>query len=184
MKKIFIITLAIISSALISCQKESIGGTAVEDASGQWYVKRYLVFTDGSVVDGFGEFGYQLKPYLLLTYNTSDNKADELFVDDLGEFYYAGWGMRLDFKVKTKVDLKTLKFSAIGAENLYEDALVNIEGQILKGVAKTAGGAPRDSIWMKVTHEGDTFVEEGFELEGFDHYLITGVRYTGFEADE
>lgn len=59
MKKIFTITLAIISSALISCQKESIGGTAVEDA------------------------------------------------------------------------------------------LVNIEGQILKGVAKTAGGAPRDSTWRE-----------------------------------
>ena len=78
------------------------------------------------------------------------------------------------------MDLKTLKFSAIGAENLYEDALVNIEGQILKGVAKTAGGAPRDSIWMKVTHEGDTFVEEG--LPGVPNNVPPGGKKADFPA--
>ena len=184
MKKIFTLALALVSLALMSCQKDPIGGTAVQDASGQWYVKRYVAFTDGSVQDLFGEAGYQDAPYLLLTYNTAADKADELFIDDLNEYYYSRWEMFLDFKVKAKVDLKTLKFSATGAENLYEEAPVDIEGQILKDVSKTAGGAPRDSIWMKVRHQGDTFIEEGFEMEGFEYYLITGVRYTGFEADE
>ena len=184
MKKLVTLAFAAIALLSISCQKDPIGGTAVQDASGQWYVKRYIVLQDGSIEDPFGYYGYQPKPYLMLTYNTAANKADELFVDDLGEYYYKSWGMYLDFKVKTKVDLNTLKFSATAAENEYEDEAVTIEGQILKNAAKTAGGMQRDSIWMKVTHEGDTFIEDVMEIPGFDYYLITGVRYTGFEADE
>ena len=40
--------------------------------------------------------------------------------------------MYLDFKVKAKVDLANLTFSADAAENFYEDNTVDIQGGIIK----------------------------------------------------
>ena len=193
MKRIFIIALAIISFAIASCQKApEAGGTAVEDASGDWYVKRVMVYSDGSTEDLFGDdwTGYTDK-FHLITYNTSDNKADELFIDEQGEFYYENWAMYLDFKVKAKVDLANLTFSADAAENFYEDNTVDIQGGIIKDGAMSAGGKPIDSIWMTVKISDDEWAgildqlygEAPGTFEQWDHYLITGVRFTGFEAD-
>ena len=193
MKRIFIIALAIISFAIASCQKApEAGGTAVEDASGDWYVKRVMVYSDGSTEDLFGDdwTGYTDK-FHLITYNTSANKSDELFIDEQGEFYYEDWAMYLDFKVKAKVDLANLTFSADAAENFYEDNTVDIQGGIIKDGAMSAGGKPIDSIWMTVKISDDEWAgildqlygEDPGTFEQWDHYLITGVRFTGFEAD-
>ena len=197
MKRLFIIALAIISFAIASCQKApEVGGTAVQEASGDWFVNRYMVMDDGTIMDYFGPewidfFDGKTGKFHLITYNTSDNKADELFIDEQGEFYYRNMAMYLDFKVKAKVDLANLTFSADAAENFYEDNTVDIQGGIIKNGALSAGGKPIDSIWMTVKISDDTDYAAtlnklygGEYFDQWDHYLITGVRYTGFEADE
>lgn len=192
MKRILTIALAFVALAFTSCQKDPIGGTAVEAASGEWYVKAYAVFEDGSMEDVYGDDWFDvLDKFHLLTYNTSDNTDDVLYVDDLAVLYDTGYfSATEDFKVRTNVNLSDLTFSATGAVNEYGDNTVDIQGGILKDAAKNASGMPVDSIWMTVKVEGsnaaavmnDYWKEE--YLTQWDHYLITGTRYTGFALDE
>ncbi len=192
MKRILTIALAFVALAFTSCQKDPIGGTAVEAASGEWYVKAYAVFEDGSMEDVYGDdwFGV-LDKFHLLTYNTSDNTDDVLYVDDLAVLYDTGYfSATEDFKVRANVNLSDLTFSATGAVNEYGDNTVDIQGGILKDAAKNASGMPVDSIWMTVKVEGSNAAAVmnyywGEEyLTQWDHYLITGTRYTGFALDE
>ena len=198
MKKIFTIALALFAFALAftSCKKDPIGATAVVDASGDWFVKRIVVYANGEKEDLFGDdllewFGHTH----LLTYNTSENKPDVIFVDDLGEWYSKGDDMFLDFKVRAKLDPATLTFSATDLNNNeYEDNTVTIEGKILPGKATTPSGMPADSIWMSVKISDDTYAdvlneyseyyEWGIVFEQWDHFEIAGFRYTGLAKDE
>ncbi len=192
MKRILTIALAFVALAFTSCQKDPIGGTAVEAASGEWYVKAYAVFEDGSMEDVYGDDWFDvLDKFHLLTYNTSDNTDDVLYVDDLAVLYDTGYfSATEDFKVRTNVNLSDLTFSATGAVNEYGDNTVDIQGGILKDAAKNASGMPVDSIWMTVKIEGSNAAAVmnyywGEEyLTQWDHYLITGTRYTGFALDE
>ena len=192
MKRILIVALAFFAFALASCEKAPIGGTAVQDASGQWYVKRVMQFADGSTEDYFGPDWLEMVDKVhMLTYNTSANDPDSLFLEDLGYFYAKSMNMYLDFKVKVKYDPATMTFSATEAPNYYEDNTVDIEGGIIKDGAKTAQGKPIDSIWMTVKISDDTdyaaWLNDYYGGEYFtqwDRYLITGVRYTGLEEDD
>ena len=193
MKRILIIALAFVALAFTSCKKEPVGETAVKDASGDWYVKRVVVYADGEKEDIFGPDGMEYTDmFHLITYNTADNTSDEIFIDEQGEFYYKNYAMFLDFKVKAKVDLNTLEFSASAAENYYEDNTVDIQGKIIKNGAMSAGGKPIDSIFMTVKLSDDDYAgildqlygQPAGTFEQWDHYEITGVRYTGFVADE
>lgn len=192
MKRILTIALAFAALALTSCQKEPVGGTAVEAASGEWYVKAYAVFEDGSMEDVYGAdwFGVFDK-FHLLTYNASDNTDGVLYVDDLAVLYSTEYfNATEDFKVKTNVNLSDLTFSATGAVNEYGGNAIDIQGGILKNAAKNASGMPVDSIWMTVKVEGSEAAATmnyywGDEyLTQWDHYLVTGTRYTGFALDE
>lgn len=91
-----------------SCEKNEIGGTATEAMSGQWYVHIEAVDENGDVVftkEDMAEF-YELESvnFIVLTYNTSDNSSDVLFVDDLANFW--------TFKTKTDCNLSLLTFAA------------------------------------------------------------------------
>ena len=191
MKKI-IIALAVVALALVSCQKAPVGGTATQDASGQWYVTRLCEFSDGTTEDYFGPdwLDYAGKHHML-TYNTASNAQDTIFIEDLGCFYYKSLKMYLDFKVKAKFDPATLTFSATDAENYYEDNTVTLTGGIIKDGARTAQNKPIDSIWVRIKISDDTdyaaWLNEYYGGEYFDQwdgYLITGVRYTGLEEDD
>ena len=200
MKRIVIIALAVFAFAFASCQKDPIGGTAVQDASGQWYATWYFVTTSGELVEPLEIPSYGLKfnnTNLFLTYNTADNEPDKLFLDDLNAAYQwkdPDYGtiikMYMDFKVKANLDPATLKFSAAEAENLYEENTLTLEGGIIKNGAKSAQGKPLDSIWIsyKINEEGlQEWIEDpedGLGVDGFDHFLITGKTYTGFAEDE
>lgn len=192
MKKILTIALAFAALAFTSCQKEPIGGTAVESASGEWYVKAYAVFEDGSMEDVYGNDWFDMMDkFHLLTYNTSDNTDSVLYVDDLAVLYSSSYfDATEDFKVRTNVNLSDLTFSATGAINEYGGNAIDIQGGILKDAAKNASGMPVDSIWMTVKVEGSeaaatmNYYFGGEYLTQWDHYLITGTRYTGFALDE
>ncbi|MGM9811196.1 MAG: lipid-binding protein [Paludibacteraceae bacterium] len=176
MKKVVYGMLMLCAVLLASCEKEEIGGTAVESLSGQWYVHVDAIDLDGSV---WAEDPYGLGNILLLTYNTNANDADSLIVDDLAYFW--------EFKVTVPCALSTGTFGWSSSEksstNLVPDYGIQVplwEGKILKGAATTPSGMPADSIVFNVLFEDDTNPAD----YGFSHYQIAGYRYTGLAADE
>lgn len=78
----------------------------------------------------------------IVTYNTSNNDTNAMWLDDLEH----GWGL----KAKVTVDPNALTFSGNDLEELYWEVTVTItEGQIVKGGATTPSGEVVDSIYFK-----------------------------------
>lgn len=169
MKKIIFLSTLITGIFLISCEKDEIGGTVTESMAGEWYVTADAMNADGST---YGEDLFEIGHFLIATYNTTANNGSEIWVDDCKNFW--------DFKVKAKTDLSTLTFSVTDAENEYYDCQVTVfDGKILSEAATTPSGMPADSIIFKITFSDDTYTTD----YGFDHYKISGYRYTGFIND-
>lgn len=156
MKKVLYLATMLLCMAFTSCQKEDIGGTATESLAGDWYVEASV---DGNVIYG---------PFHLLTYNTSANNPNEIFVDDQGNFW--------DFKVKAAAELNGLTFSAIDAQNLSYDCTVSVtNAKIVKNGGVQNNGSPADLISMDVT-----FSDDNDALV----YHLEGVRYSGLEEND
>lgn len=142
--------------AFTSCQKEDIGGTATESLAGDWYVEASV---DGSPIYG---------PFHLLTYNTSANNPNEIFVDDQGNFW--------DFKIKAAAELNGLTFSAIDAQNMKYDCTVSVtNAKIVKNGGVQNNGSPADLISMDVTFSDD---------DDALVYHLEGVRYSGLVEND
>ena len=173
MKKSIYLLMMGAALSLASCDKEDVGGTATEAMAGEWYVYVTCVDDDGSTVYEDDEF-FGLGNFHLLTYNTSSNVADKMWVNDLGNFW--------DFAVKVDCDLNTLTFTSNGyVENNSYDCNVEIsDGKIIYDAATTPSGMPADSIEFYVAFDDDPYPA----YYGFAKYKISGYRYTGFDADE
>jgi len=149
MKKtnLFIYTLLTVFVAVgfTSCQKsEKIGGTAVQNASGEFWVK---------LDNGTGEFGNDW--YTFATYNTSSNKSDSIWVDD-----YANASSGKPFwqiKGKVKIDLSNLTFSGNNVVNQdYDSHFTITDGKILRGAATAPGTKTKtDSISFKIQFDDE-----------------------------
>lgn len=177
-----------LAATLTSCDKEDIGGTAVESMAGQWYVDVDAVDEDGNVIEG-GEhyFDWDEDRVMILTYNTSDNSRSEMYIDDIYEnfnlAYYYGYDAYPNYSIKSKVnvDLKTLTFSSVEADNELGDYPVTIEGgKILKGAGRQNNGSPADSIVFYVRYTGDPWYPE----DGYDRYRVSGIRYSGLVEND
>jgi len=174
MKRI-ILTKALIAAFIFlftACDKDEIGGTAIEKMAGEWYVVADAVDAEGNLVyedaDLFG-IGY----FHLDTYNTSSNSLTEMWISDNGNFW--------DFKALVNIDLDAMTFAADNVDNLaYESKVTIEEGKILLGAATTPSGMPADSIVFIVTFNDDPYPE----AYGYYGYRVSGYRYTGFAADE
>ncbi len=174
MKKSIFILLAAIAFVATSCKKEEIGGTATQEASGEWSVALNCIDEEGNAMgDMFG-----VGQFILLTYNTNDNATNKIYVDDLGNFRA--------FKVQADLDLANLTFSVnegisefVDDEGPYDIAVTITNGKILKGAAKTPSGMPADSIVFDILFEDDEYVGSYY-----DHMRIEGFRYTGLANDE
>ena len=107
----------------------------------------------------------------MLTYNTSANKADEMIIDDLGNFW--------EFKVKVGCDVEKRSFSADAAGNLvedYEDLICKVSnGKVVVDGTETPSGQKADYIEFYIEFSDD---DPGAV------YKISGWRYTGFENDD
>ncbi|MEG2573240.1 MAG: lipid-binding protein, partial [Bacteroides sp.] len=111
-----------------------------------------------------------MKNVALSTYNTANNTADEMFVDDKGNFW--------DFKVKVKANPGKLSF---GSENKcpnysYENCDVTVtDGKVLFGVGKSKTGLQTDSIcfYVKFSDDKDNLT-----------YEVAGHKRTGWTFDE
>lgn len=186
MKKIFYYTALLLCSMMVSCDKEEVGGTAVESMAGQWYVMIDAVDENGKPISG-GEnyFGLEGRT-LLLTYNTAGNSSEEMFVDDLGAFSLPalyGNPAYPDYSIKAKVkaDTKSLTFSSNNAANETGQFGITItEGKILKGAGRQNNGSPADSIVFFVNYEGDPWYPD----DGYAKYKVSGIRYSGLVENE
>lgn len=168
MKKIFYI-LSIAAVALFaSCAKEEIGGTACQDMAGQWYVQVDGIDEKGEVVE---EDPFGAGRFILLTSNTAANKADEILVDDQGNFW--------KFCVKVAADPAKMTFSASKGKDLYNDIDVDIDGKIVLGGTETPSGQKADYFEMDVVFSDDEYVGTYWSKLRF-----SGWRYTGFENDD
>lgn len=157
---------------LTSCEKDEIGKTATEALAGEWQLTVDAVDEDGNVVipDPFG-----LGVILGLTYNTTDNVADKLYVSDLGYFW--------DYRVVVNCDCNALTFSSNGdvQNEAYDDCNVNIEdGKMLPGAATTPSGMPADSLVYYISFSDDEYPADN----GYSKYKVSGYRRTGFVSDE
>jgi hypothetical protein len=177
-----------------SCEKEDVENTATVSMAGQWYVDIDAVDEGGSPIAG-GEhyFGWDEERMLLLTYNTADNKATEMIVDDIGNFdvasYYGNQGYpNYSLKSKVSINLDNLTFSSSGAQNLsavngYNSALYAItieDGKILKGAGRQNNGSPADSIVFYVRYANDPWYPD----DGYAKYKVSGIRYSGLAEND
>lgn len=163
MKKILFSIIAAVS-LLASCQKEQPGMTATVDLAGEWVVTYDVVAGGQNYGDAYG-----IGEVHLQTYNTQANKATEMWVDDLGNFW--------EYKLTVACDVKSLTFSTSDfVDNEYYECKVKVSnGKITLDGAKTPSGMPADAIEFDVEFDDD---DDAYV------YHVHGYRYTGFAADE
>ena len=163
MKKVLYFATLLLCMAFTACEKEEVGGTATESLAGEWYVLANIVNDDGSVI----EDPYGIGRFHIMTYNTSANNTNEIWIDDNENFW--------DFKVRATGDINGLTFSAPNAQNVKYDCTVNItNGKILKKGGKQNNGSPADYITMDVEFSDDPGTI----------YRLEGVRYSGLEEND
>ncbi len=158
-----------------SCEKEEVGGTEAEATAGQWYVTVDAVDESGNLVYGDADL-FGLGRSLLVTANTSANKATEMIVDDLQNF----WG----YRVKVTVDPVNLTFSTNTTENnnLNGDEInVTITGgRIVKDGGVQNNGSKADYIEFYVSFSDDPYPA----AYGYAKYHVYGVRYSGLVEND
>jgi hypothetical protein len=157
--KTLYIIIALLIISFDSCQKdELIGGTAVQNMSGEWWLQ-----TDGGSGGAFGAAYYKLS-----TYNTAANIPTEMWVDDSQSYY--------GLKAKVNVDPAGQTFTATNADEKYFNVKVTITKGIVKtGVAKgPSSGAVTDSISFAAVFSDDPKTT----------YKFKGYRRTRFAEDD
>jgi hypothetical protein len=158
MNRIFgIFALSILFSMSCTKKLENPGATATVTMSNEWWVTWKIGTTDliGTHV-------------LFSTYNTSQNVADSLWLDDLLNYY--------QFKCKVLADPKSLSFSTDSSQNEYYDVRVHIANGkiILNGGAGKSTGSVVDSIYMQATFGDDPV----------DTFIVSGVARSRWAQDD
>lgn len=143
---------------------EEPGGTNIEKMCGNWDVDWYAVDANGNVL-GLWEPGCTI-----FTYNTASNGTTQMYIDDQKTYWQFQFLVDIDYAQRT--------FSA--TERDYDAAgtgkAIVTNGKILEGAGKNIHGLPTDSIAFEISFNDDDYPAEN----GFDHYLVTGTRYSGF----
>lgn len=140
MKKYFyILTLCVLS--ISACKKdEPVGGTAVQDLSGEWWVQ----------IDGKGDY------YGISTYNTADNSSSQMWLN-LTNF----WGSSTQTvfgKVNVNLDNKTITGQNIINAGTYTGGIkfTVTNGKITtNGAVGPSSKAPTDAIALDVEFSDD-----------------------------
>jgi hypothetical protein len=144
-----------------SCQKyddPDVKYTSTYPLSGEWWVT--LRDTSGEVLADYVK---------LLTYNLSSDKGDSIWVDDQDNIW--------SFKVKAACNVKEKTFAVDSITSVVQDYPIKVaisNGKVILKGGKTKGGNVSDSIYLEI----------GFEDDPGNTYIISGVRRTGFTADD
>ena len=179
MKKSLYFAALLLSTAFVACEKEEIGGTATESMAGQWYVTVDAADADGNVVEGL-EDPFGLGHVLMITSNTAANVANEMLVDDLGNF----WAFRV--KTVANADNKTFATTAPVSDddtnNLNgDDIWVTIDGgKIMPNAGRQNNGTVADSIVFYVSFSDDPYPAS----YGYAKYKVSGIRYSGLVEND
>lgn len=192
MKKLIYFAALALALAGTSCDKKDVGGTATEALAGEWIVTIDAVDKNGEPIEEGEDYlgaGY----VRLLTYNTSANQANEMWIDDMGAFdvatmYSYGGYPNYSIRCKINADVNALTFNSTAAENhadvnKYKSKLyaVTIEdGKVLKGAAHQLNGSPCDSIVFYVKYVNDPW----YPKDGYEKYRVSGIRYSGLAENE
>lgn len=155
-----IITATIFLTSLNSCVKEyddDPGGTATQAMAGEWWVQAAI---DNELLSP--------QYYKILTYNTSENVNNKMWMDDQGAFW--------DFKVKMDVNAADKTFSATSSQNESYDITVTLKnGKILTNASTAVNSkAVTDSI----------YVEAEFSDDPGTIYQLSGYKRTRWQVDD
>ena len=178
MKKVLFFA-ALFAITFASCSKEEIGGTATESMAGDWYVTVEAVAEDGTVIDGDFNGGR----VHMLTYNTAENVATQMYIDDLG----TANGEFLGMKAKVTCNLSTMTFASEGTvanetshSKYVSDQLQITDGKILLKAGRQNNGSVADSIDFCMKYTDDAYAN----AYGYSYYHIHGVRYSGLVEND
>lgn len=179
MKKVLFFAALLFCVTFASCSKEDIGGTATESMAGDWYVTVEAVAEDGTVIDD----NFNGVRVHMLTYNTAENVATSMYIDDLG----IEVGEFLGMKAKITCDPAAMTFASNGTvENEtshnknVSDQLQIMDGKILLKAGRQNNGSVADSIDFYMQYTDDKLAKE----YGYSKYHIHGVRYSGLVENE
>lgn len=158
--------MALFLLVISACKKdEVIGGTAVQDVSGEWWLQLEIVDQEGEVIEPYNDEAYTS----LSTYNTADNSATQMWFDDNQSYW--------SIKGKVNVNVTDKTFSGDNVENQYYESKFTItNGKILVGAAiGPVSKAVTDSISFTATFDDD-----------LDNYIyhFKGYRRTKFSGDD
>lgn len=211
MKKLLYFASLILALAVVSCEKEKIGGTAVEKVSGEWYVTCDIV-TKGdqiTIQDLYDNGVVESTHFIMRTYNTASNESDKMWITDMQQYGagYDGAYVIGGFRVVAGVDQATGSFSttdfvknaevsqAYAQYGIPAFADVKIaNGKISYDGGKQINGSVADAIefdlYVKDGFLDQAFIDylsDNFDLEydfEFDHLHFKGVRYSGLVEND
>ncbi|QNR84120.1 hypothetical protein H9N25_19760 [Pedobacter riviphilus] len=159
MKKYFyILTLFVLS--ISACKKdEPVGGTAVQDLSGEWWIQ----------IDGTGAY------YKISTYNTADNSSTQMWLNltDL-------WGNADNTvfgKVNVNLDSKSFSGQSIANAGTYPGGLTFAvtNGKVTpNGTVGPSSKAPTDAIALDVVFSDDEHPGTVYHLKGYHRTKFVG----------
>ena len=142
---------------------EEPGGTNIQNMCGNWDVMWYAVDANGEILDEWTDG-------TIYTYNTAGNSTTQMWLDDKKTYWAMQFLVEIDYEART--------FSA--TERDYDadgsGTAVVTNGKILEGAAKNLHGMPCDSIAFEISFSDDDYPAK----YGFDHYLVSGVKHSGF----
>lgn len=173
-KKIFHIILIGISLILVinGCRKDIDTYKKVDPGKSSTYPLNgeYWVRLDAATIAG-SDTTWDVDPYgigyaKIMISNTSTDKGDSIWVDDLGKIW--------DFKVKTACNPALRTFSVTKGVDIYLNDTTTIKnGKLILDKGITKSGNKTDSIYMVIKWKSDATT-----------YRLSGVRRTGFQADD
>ncbi|MFD0792125.1 lipid-binding protein [Mucilaginibacter litoreus] len=157
------------AASFSSCQKdEKIGGTAVQNLSGEYWIK----IDNGADPTGTFDDSY----YTISLYNTSSNRADSVWIDD---GYESATGVPFwQIKGKIAADANNRTFSGTDIANQEYDSKFTIKNGKILSKAATAPGTKlkTDSIYFEIQFNDDP-------VPGTIH-KVAGYARTRFDADD
>jgi hypothetical protein len=186
----------------IKKEYDSINSKTVNFA-GDWYYQELSANT------GVVNIDYQ--KYRLITYNTSANKSNEIWIDDQNR--------KINMKFKAVINGQLDSFAADYSPNVYYDTTVFypeqskvvgaidsalqlyegfelLSGKIIKNAAYSKTGMLVDSIFLHISAHLNRFifinVDYGIDtawqyqssVNLLEEFIISGHRFTGFQDDD
>lgn len=143
---------------------EEAGGTNVQDLAGNWEVTVDIVDANGNLI---AADPYNMGVFDLLTYNTSANDPDSLWITDNKNFW------QFTMKIGCNAAAKTFGCQEKDYDAAGTGKATIKNGKVLLGKAKNLHGMPNDSIVFDITFSDDDPAYGTI-------YRISGQKHTGF----